>query len=376
MSLGSKKHCKILILFYEPFLSGISRHIRYLLQVVKDENIEFWLLCSSDDQKIPAFLADVVPKDHLTMVQPSRFFSLEGLVTARKIIQKNHIDLVHIHNLQSAIWGYGSTFFTRCKKIIFTPHVDSFGENSNYQGSRYLLKLLSPFTAFFIAVSSSQQNRFKHWKIAHTHKIQLIRNHIDTTRIETCSQSHSNIVNELNIPSSSVIVMQIGRLDRQKNPLSLLRIIKEVTKRCNNSHFLFIGDGPLRKKLEIQIKRDNMMSHVTLLGYRKNIHQLTKTVDIITSTSRWEGLPYSLIEASFFKKAIVATDIPGHSDLINTGTSGFLVKNEQEFADKLCKLIQSKTLRTTMGENFYRRNKELFSIENMRNSLSEIYTNS
>ncbi|WP_153304882.1 glycosyltransferase [Desulfocapsa sulfexigens] len=357
-------------------MSGISRHIRYLLQVVKDENIEFWLLCSSDDQKIPAFLADVVPKDHLTMVQPSRFFSLEGLVTARKIIQKNHIDLVHIHNLQSAIWGYGSTFFTRCKKIIFTPHVDSFGENSNYQGSRYLLKLLSPFTAFFIAVSSSQQNRFKHWKIAHTHKIQLIRNHIDTTRIETCSQSHSNIVNELNIPSSSVIVMQIGRLDRQKNPLSLLRIIKEVTKRCNNSHFLFIGDGPLRKKLEIQIKRDNMMSHVTLLGYRKNIHQLTKTVDIITSTSRWEGLPYSLIEASFFKKAIVATDIPGHSDLINTGTSGFLVKNEQEFADKLCKLIQSKTLRTTMGENFYRRNKELFSIENMRNSLSEIYTNS
>jgi glycosyltransferase involved in cell wall biosynthesis len=126
----------------------------------------------------------------------------------------------------------------------------------------------------------------------------------------------------------------------------------------------------------MQIKKDELTEYVTCLGYRKDIYQLIKTIDIVTSTSHWEGLPYSLIEASFFKKAIIATDISGHSDLITSGESGFLVNNKQDFTDKLCKLIQSRKLRAEMGENCYRRNRELFDISHMSTSLTEIYTNS
>ncbi len=374
MPLRSKNNHKILLLFYEPFLSGISRHIRYLLRVLQNENLEFWVLCSSDDSKISAFLADVLPRNHLILVSPNRLFSLEGLITARKIIRENDINVLHIHNFQSAIWGYASAFFTRCEKIIFTPHVDSFGVDSGIPWGRYLLMLLSPFTNVFIAVSYSQQKRLRDWKFARESKIKHISNHIDASEMKSNRQQQSTIRNELNISPSTILVMHVGRLDRQKDPLSLLRIIKNVTKQCSDCYFLYVGDGPLRNTLETQIKKDKLTDFVSCTGYRKDVYQLLKTIDIITSTSHWEGLPYSLIEASFFKKAIIATNISGHSDLISTGKSGFLVNDEQDFTDKLCKLIQSRNLRAEMGENCYRRNRELFEITNMRTSLSKIYT--
>jgi len=370
----SQKKQNILFLFYEPYKSGISRHIRYILQALQDEDMGLWVLCSSNDPEIPAFLADILPMNHLILVSPNRFFSLEGLITARKVIHENHIDTLHIHNFQSAIWGYVSAFFTRCEKIIFTPHVDSFGMKSNCQWGRYLLTILSPFTDFFIAVSHSQQERLIRWKVASPHKIKHISNHIDAREMADSRQPENKIREELSLSPSAVLVMQIGRLDRQKDPLSFLQTIKTVTKQYNNCHFLYVGDGPLRNKLEMQIKKDKLTEYVTCLGYRKDIYQLIKTIDIITSTSHWEGLPYSLIEASFFKKAIIATDIPGHSDLITSGKSGFLVNNEQDFADKLCKLIQSGKLRAKMGENCYRRNSKLFDIKDMKTSLTEIYT--
>lgn len=364
---------RILFLFYEPFLSGISRHIRYILHVLQHEEIECWLLCSSNDQRISLFFEDMLPPDHINVVPASRLFSFTGLLTARTLINEHQITTVHIHNLQSALWTYPATIFSRCSRVLYTPHVDSIGKNHGRRLIRSFLTVLAPFTSTFLAVSYSQYYLFKRWNIAPESKICCIRNHIHPLPEDNRPQSFVDIKQQLAIDASSVLVLQAGRLDHQKDPMYLLRVAKKVVQKCPNSHFLLIGDGPLQKTVEKQLKEEKLKNKVSVIAYSDHLQQLLEQADIITTTSGWEGLPYTLIEAASQKKAIVATNIAGHSDLIVSGVSGFLAADEESFADHLCCLIQSPKKRAEMGESCYRKNKELFSVYNMQALLCKLY---
>ncbi len=369
----NRKKRKILLLFYEPYKSGITRHILYILRLFQGEDIEFRVLVSSDDNRIPKALKKLLPHDQLTIVPRSRFFSITGLLTARKIISEHGIEQIHIHNLQSALWGYASTFFTTCSTIIFTPHVDTVNGDSTAGWISRFFKIISPFTTFFIAVSISQKRHFNFRKIAPEKKLKCILNHIDGEEISTAIHSPPSTTTDLTLPPATVLLLQVGRLDRQKNPSFLLRVIEKVVKREKKCHFLLLGDGPLRTTIQEQIEEYQLSRHISLHAYRQDIFHLLDKVDIVTSTSLWEGLPYSLLEAAFLKKPIVATDIPGHTDLITDKQSGFLASTEQEFADKLCLLIQSGKLRAEMGENCYKKNRNLFELKNMKAPLSTLY---
>ena len=109
------------------------------------------------------------------------------------------------------------------------------------------------------------------------------------------------------------------------------------------------------------------------MGYRHDGPELLNASDIVTLTSRWEGLPYALLEAMCLKKPVVVTDIPGNRDLVANGESGYLAKRPEEFSEKLVKLARLKELRDQMGNDGYRRNRDLFNPSHLARLMREIY---
>ncbi len=372
-SIKQKKQ-KVLILFYEPNVSGISRHIRYILQVLQSENHEFWLLCSSNDDTIPSFFQNVIQVDRISIVPPHRLFSLKGLITTQKIIRDHNIDLIHIHNLQSIVWGYGGSILAGCRKIVFTPHIDTACAGPIQWIFRRMWRIFNTSTSSLIALSQAQKEWLLHWKIVNKEKIVVINNHIHEIELHSSAHTDKPCISALcNLAPETFIVSQIGRLDRQKNPFFLLRIAKLVQKKFPKILFLFVGDGPLRNKLEKTIQKFNQQENVILTGHQNNIPHLIKKTDVIALTSLWEGMPYVLLEAVCFKKVIIATDIPGNRDLITDGETGFLVQDEKDFANKLITVYKSRKLREDMGERGYQKNKHLFDIKNMKKPFYDIY---
>jgi glycosyltransferase involved in cell wall biosynthesis len=75
-------------------------------------------------------------------------------------------------------------------------------------------------------------------------------------------------------------------------------------------------------------------------------------LDIIALTSLNEGTPLSIIEAQFFKRPVVSTDVGGVRDTLEDGRTGFLIaKNDIEsFCVKLSLLVNDDQLRVRMGE--------------------------
>jgi glycosyltransferase involved in cell wall biosynthesis len=80
--------------------------------------------------------------------------------------------------------------------------------------------------------------------------------------------------------------------------------------------------------------------------------------DLLISPSRWEVLPYNILEAQAAGLSVLAFDIPGPQDIIVNGKTGFLVKNKKEFLNKLVKLakegkhLSSKEVRENISRKF------------------------
>ena len=292
------KKMRILQIFYEPHFSGITRHVLCLAKGLNRQRYDIRVLCSTRDDKIRKAFENLLSKDNVTIVSPGKFFSFRGAYEARKIISNESIDLIHIHNLQSVLWGYAAAIGSKTTRIVFTPHVINLPFQSLERVLYMVLRLLRPFTFRMIALSPHQKHQLVNNGAASVENIRIIPNRLDLVEIGTkITCDPQDIRRSLNIPPDSVIVCQIGRLVHQKNPLALVRIAEKVCRRNRNVVFLLVGEGPLSRNVQDQLRVRGLESAVRLLGFRSDALDIASSADIVTLTSLWEGLPYTLLEA-------------------------------------------------------------------------------
>lgn len=101
-----------------------------------------------------------------------------------------------------------------------------------------------------------------------------------------------------------------------KNQKFLLQIFKKVKKERTNSILLMIGNGPLKKEIESEIKRLNLQDSVILLGVRNDVPNLLMAMDVFVLPSLSEGLGIVAMEAQASGlKCILSDKVPVETDM-------------------------------------------------------------
>lgn len=146
-------------------------------------------------------------------------------------------------------------------------------------------------------------------------------------------------------------VVFVGRLCRQKDVLSLLQIWAMVNEQHPDWTLHIYGEGELEKDVqEIINKKSN---HVYLHKPSSAIWDIYKKYSIFVLTSVFEPFGLVLPEAMSCGLPVVAFDCPyGPADIITDGKEGFLIKgrNNMEFANRICSLIENDQLRVRLGQ--------------------------
>ncbi len=103
---------------------------------------------------------------------------------------------------------------------------------------------------------------------------------------------------ELGIPPGRRVVGHVGSLAPAKNHAFWLEVAAELAQRDSNLHFLLVGDGELRTRIEQRIHEEGLEQRFTLTGARQDVPRiLCGAMDIFLFPSVREGLPVSMIEA-------------------------------------------------------------------------------
>ena len=98
-------------------------------------------------------------------------------------------------------------------------------------------------------------------------------------------------------------------------------------------------------------------------------------IDLYVTASAKEGLPLALLEAMGAGLAVVATDVPGHRDVVRDGETGLLVPagDVKALAAAIATLIDDPDRRRRMGQAGRERVRKEFGIRPMVERTAEIY---
>jgi glycosyltransferase involved in cell wall biosynthesis len=128
----------------------------------------------------------------------------------------------------------------------------------------------------------------------------------------------TDVRSEFGFRPSEPVFGHVGRFDMAKNHRFLVEIAAEIVRREPNARFLFVGDGPLRSEIEIQLRATGIRDRVILTGSRPDVPRLLLgAMDAFLFPSRWEGLSLALVEAQAAGlPAIVSDSMPMEADVV------------------------------------------------------------
>lgn len=156
-------------------------------------------------------------------------------------------------------------------------------------------------------------------------------------------------------------VLAAGRYSYQKGYDRLLTAWKQVCDWLGPGHgwqLRLAGDGELREALAAQAQRLGICGSVVLGSVEHDMEALYRQASILAMSSRYEGLPMVLLEASAFGIPAVCFDFKcGPKDVITPGENGLIVPDGDidAFADALLQLMQNPEQRKAMGRAAYTR---------------------
>ena len=126
-------------------------------------------------------------------------------------------------------------------------------------------------------------------------------------------------------------ILGIGRLTKQKNFSLLINSFKEILKKYPNIKLIILGDGEERYKLNQLVKKLSLDGKIFLEGYKKNIFNYIYNCECYISSSLYEDPGFTLIEAGFLNKTVIAADTKtGTTEILNNSKNGFLFESNDK----------------------------------------------
>ena len=152
---------------------------------------------------------------------------------------------------------------------------------------------------------------------------------------------------------NKTIISSIGNLETIKGVDLLLNSYSKI-KDKKDSMILIIGDGSTKSYLKKLCEKLNISKKVHFTGKLdyKFIPYIYKISDIVTIFSKYPE-PFSriMLEATYFSKPLIGTNVGGNPEGIIDGKNGYLVDfNENNISKKIETLIENKKLRENMGK--------------------------
>lgn len=252
---------------------------------------------------------------------------------------------------------------------------DPDGENPTY---RRLRRWMSPLIARHVVVS----NDLKTWLIQRVgirpSKVVYIANGTDLAVFDTAGHEPKTrrLFGDF-APPGSVLIGNVGRLDKVKDQSGLLLAFKLVRDVAGHGtcRLIIAGDGPQREALERHVAELGLTDSVRLLGDRQDVPQLLAECDVFVLSSIAEGMPVTLLEAMATGLPVVATDVGGVATVVASGVTGTLVPagDPPALASALGTYVDDEILRRRHGDAGRKRAVAQFGLPAMVSAYVTLY---
>ena len=331
----------------------------------------------------PPDVADFLklPNVSIEVVKDPTDFNWPATKQLGNILRRYSADLLHLH-----FTGFVGAYpwlaqVLSVDKVFFTDHSS---RPANYVPARApvwkrsLVKLINYPITKVICVSKYGRHCATTLGLLPANRFQLVYNGVDLTRVNADSARAAEFRRRFNISENKKIVVQVSWVIPEKGIMDLLETARLVTSKRPDTQFVIVGDGPYREEFTKKAHEMGIGDNVTWTGLSKDPfgEGVYDAADIVCQLSRWEEVfGWMIAEAMSFGKPVVATRVGGIPELIDEGTTGFLVErgDVNAAAVRVLKLLDDDELRKTLGGAGRRKTEYRFNLQKNVGELIRVY---
>ena len=301
--------------YFEPRFSGIGRHVSDLAAYLTAADVDVDVVLPPGQE---AEFQRRCPACHLWPLAMGRLERGDQLLQLRRLVKRVSPSLVHVHGPYSGLWArlalLGSGW-----RLVYTPHVLSLRQWHWRRLHWYWERWLARHTDAFVTVCDANRRLLIGRGGVLPDSVRVVRNGLSAAAWQMVSERlvmRRQIAQAAGIDEHGLWLGQVGRLDWQKGPDLTLAAWPDVAGRWPAVHLFFWGDGPMREELLAVWWQLSFRERVHFLGWRENAAAEIAALDLLLLPSRWEGFPYTLLEALSQEGPVLASTVGGVPELL------------------------------------------------------------
>jgi glycosyltransferase involved in cell wall biosynthesis len=286
------------------------------------------------------------------------------------------IDIVHTHGKGPGLYG------RLAARALGIPAVHTFHgihySNYGWLSQRLYLALerrLAAMTQTVINVSRSQEAEGLALRLFRSEQSAVVINGIDIEDMDRAIRESPVRRESLGLGADDFVLGCVSRWDPVKRFEILLQGVRRLAGRIPRLALLLVGGGGEEARIRRLVSETGLQDRVIFTGFLGSPARVYGMLDLYVATSLKEGLPLAPLEAMAASLAVVATDVPGHRDVVVRGQTGLLVPPEDSaaLAEAITSLAADPDRRRRMGEAGRARVLAHFAIQSTAAKTADVY---
>jgi len=310
----------------------------------------------------------------------SPWINAVGFFQLYALLRRERFDIVHTHCSVAGFLGRLAAKLAGVPVIIFSIRGYASRDYQSCLKKGFFLwieRQLDKVTHYYVAVSEAMKQKGIQKKIMRPETVSVIHNSIELEHFKAKKKDRETEgkKKELGLKPQGAVVGIVARFEAPKGLEYFLQSGVLIQKAFPQVQLLMVGDGPLRPRVEKMITHLGLTPHVILTGWREDIPQVLRVMDVFCLSSLWESFGLAIVEAMAAEKPVVATRVEGIPEVVQDGVTGILVppKDAQALAQAVIRLLKDPQLALKMGKAGRRRVEELFAVQKMVARYEELY---
>lgn len=289
---------------------------------------------------------------------------LNSLFISYKAIKDFDPDIIACHSSMAGIIGRITSAFFKKPKVVFTAHSWAFTDGAPIIRKIFMIpmeKFLALFTHKIICVSDFDKLIASKYKIAKSNKLQVVYNGVTNRELRSISERET------------FKIITVTRFDYPKLPDLLVRSLALIKQ--DNIKLDIIGYGPQEKEIKDLINKHNLSNKVKIYNSvkKEDVINMLADSDLFVLISKHEGLPITILEAMSVGLPIIASNVGGIPEEIDS-SCGVLVDNDiYKIRDAIVDISSDKSIITKFSTSSYNRQRAFFSPEKFIQETENVY---
>lgn len=358
---------KVLYLLNHAGKAGTERYVETLIKYLGGAQVEPYFAYNESGLLVERLEALGVPTRQLTM---SSRFDRKAAKALAELCREWDIDLVHCHYLREHYTALLAKSYNKKIRVVYTNHFVL----ANNLVTRLSNRLLDHRQDQMIAVCNKGREQLiqNGWS---GERIQVVFNGVD---LEAWAGEGSTLRAELGIPEGRFAMLCASRFAHDKGHAYLIRSLKRLTELTDVPFTMVLaGDGELLEPTRALAQELGLSDEqVKFIGFRKDIKNLYKGVDLYVNSSQHEALSFLIIEAMAAGLPCVITDMGGNRDILEGPEQGGLLAvydDPESMAQCMKRFLEDPAFLARCRESALQNIRDRFEIHKLAQDTYQVY---